>query len=241
MSNNWGRFVRRLGTTREFTGGDRCLFDVAYIDAPTGVTTGVYVDVPAWLEVVTVKNKNMIRVFLIDDMKSPLGFELLLHYLDIYFVANIYMLYHDSKYLALYIVYHDSKISSYCNVMVDLPLILMFTDRMPILMFLASIMHAYSLQVTEVVASKSQHEQDSPKNISKKMEAQYSNVSSNNAAEDEKPHSTSRSTSTAMVVYDKDMSSTRESYGHGEWQSDLLGCCSEPEMCLKTFVFSFRQ
>ncbi|GJT96007.1 bifunctional L-3-cyanoalanine synthase/cysteine synthase 1, mitochondrial [Tanacetum coccineum] len=84
--------------------------------------------------------------------------------------------------------------------------------------------------VTEVVASKSQHEQDSPKNISKKMEAQYSNVSSNNAAEDEKPHSTSRSTSTAMVVYDKDMSSTRESYGHGEWQSDLLGCCSEPEM-----------
>ncbi|GKA57747.1 protein MID1-complementing activity 1 [Tanacetum coccineum] len=93
------------------------------------------------------------------------------------------------------------------------------------------------IEVTEVVASKSQHEQDSPKKISKKMEAQYSNVSSNNDAEDEKPHSTSRSTSTAMVVYDKDMYSTRESYGHGEWQSDLLGCCSEPKMCLKTFFF----
>lgn len=93
------------------------------------------------------------------------------------------------------------------------------------------------LEVTEVVASKSQHEQDSPKKISKKMEAQYSNVSSNNDAEDEKPHSPSRSTSTAMVVYEKDMPSTRESYGPGEWQSDLLGCCSEPKMCLKTFFF----
>ncbi|PWA86551.1 hypothetical protein CTI12_AA139550 [Artemisia annua] len=93
------------------------------------------------------------------------------------------------------------------------------------------------LQVTEVVASKSQHEQDSPKKISKKMEAQYSNVSSNNDTEDEKPHSPSRSTSTAMVVYEKDMPSTRESYGPGEWQSDLLGCCSEPTMCLKTFFF----
>lgn len=93
------------------------------------------------------------------------------------------------------------------------------------------------LEVTEVVASKSQHEQDSPKKISKKMEAQYSNVSSNNDAEDEKPHSTSRSPCTAMVVYEKDMPSTRESYGPGEWQSDLLGCCSEPKMCLKTFFF----
>ncbi|PWA47779.1 cell number regulator 13 [Artemisia annua] len=57
------------------------------------------------------------------------------------------------------------------------------------------------------------------------IEPQYSNFSSNSDVEDEKPHSTSRSTSTAMVVYDKDMSSTRESYGHGEWQSDLLGSC----------------
>ncbi|GKC67436.1 bifunctional L-3-cyanoalanine synthase/cysteine synthase 1, mitochondrial, partial [Tanacetum coccineum] len=64
------------------------------------------------------------------------------------------------------------------------------------------------------------------------MEAQYSNVSSNNAAEYEKPYSTSRSTSTAMVVYDKDMSSTKESYGHREWHSDLLGCFSEPKTCM---------
>lgn len=57
------------------------------------------------------------------------------------------------------------------------------------------------IEVTEVGASKSQHEQYSPKKISKIMKPQYSNVSSNNDVEDEKPHSTSRSTSMAMVVY----------------------------------------
>lgn len=95
------------------------------------------------------------------------------------------------------------------------------------------------IEVTEVVASKSQHEQDSPKKSSKKTEAQYPDVSSKkeveNESENKKPHSTSRSTS--GVSYGQDMPSTRGSYGHGEWHSDLLGCCSEPKMCMKTFFF----
>ncbi|CAI9281338.1 unnamed protein product [Lactuca saligna] len=76
------------------------------------------------------------------------------------------------------------------------------------------------IEVTQVVASNSQNE----------TEPQYPNVNTNKQARDEsdtntitntKPHSTSRSTS----------------YGHQEWHSDLLGCCSEPKMCMKTFFF----
>ncbi|XP_076904115.1 protein MID1-COMPLEMENTING ACTIVITY 1-like [Bidens hawaiensis] len=93
------------------------------------------------------------------------------------------------------------------------------------------------IEVTEVVASKSQHKQDSPKRSSKKAHA-----SSDKEVEDENdsekmPHSTSKNTS--MVVYGHDFESTltQSSYGGGEWHSDLLGCCSEPKMCIKTFFF----
>ncbi|PKA54036.1 Cell number regulator 13 [Apostasia shenzhenica] len=30
---------------------------------------------------------------------------------------------------------------------------------------------------------------------------------------------------------------SKESQGHDEWHSDLLGCCSEPYLCLKTFLY----
>lgn len=94
--------------------------------------------------------------------------------------------------------------------------------------------------VTEVVASKSQHKQDSPMKVSKKAETHHQDASSNKEVQDdsdsnEKAHSTSRSTS--IVLYGQDLPSTRESYGHNEWHSDLLGCCSEPKLCLKTFFF----
>ncbi|KAK9065002.1 hypothetical protein SSX86_016385 [Deinandra increscens subsp. villosa] len=96
------------------------------------------------------------------------------------------------------------------------------------------------IEVTQVVASKSQHEQDSLKKISRKSEPHYSDVSSNKEVQEEsnsnkKTHSTSRSTSSAS--YGQDLASARGSYGHGEWHSDLLGCCSEPKMCIKTFFF----
>ncbi|KAK1423553.1 hypothetical protein QVD17_18857 [Tagetes erecta] len=88
--------------------------------------------------------------------------------------------------------------------------------------------------VTQVVASKSQHEQDSSKKVTKKSEAHYPVNNNKEVVLDEsnlnkKSHSTSRSTS--------DLSSARGSYGYGEWHSDLLGCCSEPKMCIKTFFF----
>ncbi|KAL4569055.1 hypothetical protein LXL04_024682 [Taraxacum kok-saghyz] len=88
------------------------------------------------------------------------------------------------------------------------------------------------IEVTQVVASKSQHEQDSPKKNNMQMvvaETQYPDVKSKKEVRDEsddnkKPNSTSRNISYG-------------SYGHQEWHSDLLGCCSEPKMCMKTFFF----
>ncbi|GJS09864.1 MID1-complementing activity 1-like protein [Tanacetum coccineum] len=164
---------------------DDCGKSSIYIDDPTSVTTGVYVDVPGMIW----KWDSCLHVRELSRAQNQVTGGIMQH------VANVKR---DSV---------DDEKNSH-------------------------------VQILNFVASKSQHEHDSPKNISKKMEAQYSNVSSNNAAKDEKPHSSSRSTSTAMVFYDKDMSSTRdisstrESYGHGKWQSGLLGCCSKPKMCM---------
>ncbi|XP_076910098.1 protein MID1-COMPLEMENTING ACTIVITY 1-like isoform X1 [Bidens hawaiensis] len=93
------------------------------------------------------------------------------------------------------------------------------------------------IEVTEVVASKSQHEQDSPKKSSKKAHAINDKEVEDENNSEKMSHSTSKNTS--MVVYGLDFESaqTQSSYGGGEWHSDLLGCCSEPKMCLKTFFF----
>ncbi|KAD3640685.1 hypothetical protein R6Q59_003385 [Mikania micrantha] len=91
------------------------------------------------------------------------------------------------------------------------------------------------IEVTEVVASKSQHEQDSPKKRSKKAD-----VSNDKEVEDEnnsKKMAHSPSKNNSIVLYGQDLPSTRAYYGGGEWHSDLLGCCSEPKMCIKTFFF----
>lgn len=88
------------------------------------------------------------------------------------------------------------------------------------------------IEVTEVVASNSQHEQDSPKKSAKKT--QYTEDNSKKEVESE-----SDTRNMAIVPYEENLnkSSSRVSYGHGEWHSDLLGCCSEPKMCMKTFFF----
>ena len=63
------------------------------------------------------------------------------------------------------------------------------------------------LEVTEVVASKSQREQDSPKKVSKKTESHYVDVSSNKEVQDESntntnAHSTTRSLDIEFGVLD---------------------------------------
>lgn len=47
--------------------------------------------------------------------------------------------------------------------------------------------------------------------------------------------STSRYAST--VSSGRDLISDRGSHMHEEWHSDLLGCCSEPALCMKTFFY----
>ncbi|CAL9124901.1 cell number regulator 13-like [Musa acuminata AAA Group] len=46
---------------------------------------------------------------------------------------------------------------------------------------------------------------------------------------------TFRTTSSDSLGHD--MSLHREHHGHEEWHSDLLGCCSEPSLCMKTFFY----
>ncbi|KAI7740070.1 hypothetical protein M8C21_022132 [Ambrosia artemisiifolia] len=90
------------------------------------------------------------------------------------------------------------------------------------------------IEVTQVVASKSQHEQDSPKKSSKKADVSSDKEVEHESDSEKMAHS---NTNTSMVLYGHDFSSSRASYGDGEWHSDLLGCCSEPKMCIKTFFF----
>lgn len=97
------------------------------------------------------------------------------------------------------------------------------------------------LEVTEAVASNSVPEKGSPIRSSKKLEPNYSNVSSDKEHQDEsyskknKDYSVSRNTSSVSSGHD--LLSNRGSYRYEEWHSDLLGCCSEPMMCIKTFFF----
>ncbi|KAL7192925.1 hypothetical protein ACSBR2_024688 [Camellia fascicularis] len=88
------------------------------------------------------------------------------------------------------------------------------------------------IDVTEVVAANSQSEKSSPRRNSKKMEPNYSDVNNDkehsydeSCANKSASHSTLRKTSSVSSV----------SHWDGEWHSDLLGCCSEPLLCIKTF------
>ncbi|KAK9074787.1 hypothetical protein SSX86_003105 [Deinandra increscens subsp. villosa] len=92
--------------------------------------------------------------------------------------------------------------------------------------------------VTEVIASKSQHQQDSAKKSSKKADVSSDKEDEDESYSEKMAHSNSN---TAIVLYGHDFPSTQEasesSYGSREWHSDLLDCCSEPKMCIKTFFF----
>lgn len=96
------------------------------------------------------------------------------------------------------------------------------------------------LEVTEAVASTSLPEKSSPCRNSKKLETSNSNVSSDKGHKDEsyskrsETRSTSRNTS---ISSGHELLSTKGSHRHEEWHSDLLGCCSEPVLCLKTIFF----
>ncbi|KAL7609540.1 hypothetical protein Lser_V15G12282 [Lactuca serriola] len=89
------------------------------------------------------------------------------------------------------------------------------------------------IEVTQVVASNSQHQQDSPK---KRIEPQYPDVNNTNKqVQDESDSNTNTNTNTKQHSTSRSMSLVP--YGHQEWHSDLLGCCSEPKMCMRTFFF----
>ncbi|XP_031494836.1 protein MID1-COMPLEMENTING ACTIVITY 1 [Nymphaea colorata] len=96
------------------------------------------------------------------------------------------------------------------------------------------------LEVTESAANS--HSEDKPKNkTSKHKEHTLPSNDTEKGYQYEETcqqqrndaHTGSRNTSPAG----HDLVSTGGSYRHEEWHSDLLGCCSEPSLCFKTFFY----
>ncbi|GMP32056.1 hypothetical protein CsSME_00005991 [Camellia sinensis var. sinensis] len=85
------------------------------------------------------------------------------------------------------------------------------------------------IDVTEVVAANSQSEKSSPRRNSKKMEPNYSDVNN------DKEHSYDESCANKSASHSTLRKTSSVSHWDGEWHSDLLGCCSEPLLCIKTF------
>ncbi|OMO55773.1 hypothetical protein CCACVL1_27011 [Corchorus capsularis] len=98
------------------------------------------------------------------------------------------------------------------------------------------------LDVTEVAAATSVPEKSSSIKGSKKVERNYSDANSEkDHSYDEswpkKPDDRTTSRNTSSVSSGRDLLSDRGSYRYDEWHADLLGCCSEPSLCLKTFFY----
>ncbi|KAB2036522.1 hypothetical protein ES319_D03G007200v1 [Gossypium barbadense] len=96
------------------------------------------------------------------------------------------------------------------------------------------------LDVTEVAASIPD-KISSPK-VSKKVERNYSDVDNENGHSyndnsPKKPDSRMTSRNTSSVSSGHDLLSNRGSHRYEEWNADLLGCCSEPSLCIKTFFY----
>ncbi|XP_017614019.1 protein MID1-COMPLEMENTING ACTIVITY 1-like [Gossypium arboreum] len=96
------------------------------------------------------------------------------------------------------------------------------------------------LDVTEVAASIPD-KSSSPK-VSKKVERNYSDVDnekghSYNDNSPKKPDSRMTSRNTSSVSSGHDLLSDRGSHRYEEWNADLLGCFSEPSLCIKTFFY----
>ncbi|KAE9612932.1 hypothetical protein Lal_00027732 [Lupinus albus] len=94
------------------------------------------------------------------------------------------------------------------------------------------------LDVTEV-AAYSIPEKSSPEKSHKKEEHNYSDVNANKGySSDVKYHAKSDTFSASRLsVSQKDLLSTRSSYQQEDWHADLLACCSEPSLCMKTFFY----
>ncbi|KAG2243535.1 hypothetical protein Bca52824_094634, partial [Brassica carinata] len=78
-----------------------------------------------------------------------------------------------------------------------------------------------------------------PRKLPEKADRSVSHKTDYSYEEDPPMKSTSRaaSRSTSSVTSGHEMLSRRASQHHEEWHTDLLACCSEPSLCLKTFFF----
>ncbi|XP_022741706.1 protein MID1-COMPLEMENTING ACTIVITY 1-like isoform X2 [Durio zibethinus] len=98
------------------------------------------------------------------------------------------------------------------------------------------------LDVTEAAAATSIPEKSTSMKGSKKVEHNYSDANSQKGhSYDEsypnKPDSHTTSRNTSSVSSGHDLLSDRDSHGYEEWHADLLGCCSEPFLCIRTFFY----
>ncbi|CAN1342001.1 Protein MID1-COMPLEMENTING ACTIVITY 1 [Linum perenne] len=88
------------------------------------------------------------------------------------------------------------------------------------------------LEVTEVAAANVVPEKSPPKMVSKKFEPNYSDMNvKEHTFDDSYPRNAS------SVSSGHDLLSRKGSSHDEEWQTDLLGCCSEPLLCIKTLFF----
>ncbi|XP_043712313.1 protein MID1-COMPLEMENTING ACTIVITY 1-like [Telopea speciosissima] len=97
------------------------------------------------------------------------------------------------------------------------------------------------IEVTQT-AGISIPEKDSPVKSSKKVETNYSDTNGDEGHSFEENYYTGNDTritsrNTSSVSSGRDLLSNRGPHQHEEWHSDLLGCCSEPSLCLKTCFY----
>ncbi|KAL9464697.1 hypothetical protein AB3S75_002328 [Citrus x aurantiifolia] len=97
------------------------------------------------------------------------------------------------------------------------------------------------IDVTEAFSANHLPEEVSPKKSSKKVECNYSDTDNgkNHSFNEKSNKSDGRTNSrnTSSVSSGRDLLSREGSYQHEEWHTDLLGCCSEPLLCMKTFFY----
>ncbi|XVE87466.1 hypothetical protein DITRI_Ditri18aG0119600 [Diplodiscus trichospermus] len=95
------------------------------------------------------------------------------------------------------------------------------------------------LDVTEVAAATPIPDKSPP---SKKVERSISDANSEKGhsydeSSPKKPDSRTTSRNTSSISSGQDLLSDRGSHWYEEWHADLLGCCSEPYLCVKTFFY----
>ncbi|KAM1261569.1 hypothetical protein ACFX13_027535 [Malus domestica] len=88
------------------------------------------------------------------------------------------------------------------------------------------------LEVTETVAAESSPE----KNI-EKVDRSHSDANNEKEHSSNESYKKNESRKTSRNTSRHDLLSTRGSHRNEEWNTDLLGCCSEPALCIKTFFY----